>query len=61
MVFVKDKNGFIIKDRNEAKVGFIDVRSHTFSIGDDVPDAEFTLTEVLEIATFMSTMKETIR
>lgn len=61
MIFVKDENGFIIKDRNDAKVGFIDTRSHTLSIGDDNPDAEFTLTELLEIATFMSTLKESIR
>jgi len=61
MIFVKDENGFIIKNQNNDKVGFIDIRSHTFSIGDDVPDAEFTLTEVLQIATFMSTLKEMIR
>jgi len=61
MVFVKDENGFIIKNQNDDKVGFIDTRSHTFSIGDDALDAEFTLTELLQIATFMSTLKEMIR
>ena len=58
MVFKKteDVQKIFIADKMDNPVGVIDTRCQTLLV--DNPDVELTLTDILEIAVFMSTLKK---
>jgi hypothetical protein len=56
VIFEKIENGFLIKNKEDLFVGTVDTRTSIFYV--ENCDAEFNLTELLEVCVFMSTIKK---